>query len=330
MTGDDNTPGTGERQRDTSEPVKFYWLRPHRGRRAKERWVADNIIEPLGIGARRAGFEIRLIDIDDLAVEGTPEHSRLFVDGRPVEPESCLFHTKFMNTPVTQADTWRYFSTCALLESLGFCTTVPTMANVVWDDKLLTLLQARNADVPWLPTLRVPTRQFLSLKFFGPFTLDFPVVVKPATWGAGNGINLARDGNELDSILQLAGAAELTMVVQPWLGPDVTDVRVYCVDGEPVRARRRIPRDGKVTANAQQGGDDELLDVPSELIGTCREIARATDLSYLSVDFLERKGNYWVSEVEPDAGTGRFEELVDLRFGAYRRRFDRFLATRPV
>lgn len=326
MTGDGGRPGAAGQE--TSQLVTFYWLRPHRGRRAKERWVADNVIGPLGPGARRAGFEVRLVDIDDLVVDGAPTGSRLYVDGQQVEPESCLFHTKFMNTPITQVDTWRYLSTCALLESLGFCTTVPTMANILWDDKLLTLLQARGTEIPWLPTLRVPTRQFLSLGFVGPFTPEFPVVVKPATWGAGNGINLARDRDELDSILQLAGAAELTMVVQPWLGPGTTDVRVYCVDGEPVRARRRMPRDGKITANNQQGGDDELLEVPTELVGTSRAIAQAAELSYLSVDFLEREGRYWVSEVEPDAGTGRIEELVDIRFGAYRRRFERFLVAR--
>jgi glutathione synthase/RimK-type ligase-like ATP-grasp enzyme len=148
---------------------------------------------------------------------------------------------------------------------------------------------------------------------------------------------VARTEQELLTALRLAGAAELTMVVQPLLGAGSTveDVRVYCVDGSPVGALRRTPAEGSVVANVAAGGTGEVVAIPPDLCRRAAAVAAHLDSPWLAVDFLGENGTYHLSEIEIDAyiapAVSRLpgmEEVLSRRFRAYRDRFDTWLATR--
>lgn len=92
---------------------------------------------------------------------------------------------------------------------------------------------------------------------------DFPLIVKPAGWGGGLGVNLARNWSDLKGLLGLASGAEAAMVVQPALDASkLVDYRVYYVDGEPHTVLARQPREGEVIANLSRGGKADLVAMP--------------------------------------------------------------------
>jgi glutathione synthase/RimK-type ligase-like ATP-grasp enzyme len=216
-------------------------------------------------------------------------------------------------------------STSAALDVVGYHTTIPVASNVFNDDKLLALACDFGQQIPRLPTLRVSTRQAypMHLQAYG---LDFPVIVKPASWGGGNAVMRADDQAKLNAIIQLAGAGDVTMIVQPYVGAGARDVRVYCVEGEPEVALIRSAGGGSITANVGQGGTSQVAAVPPEVTGWARRISASIGLSYLGVDFLNLGGQYWLSEIEIDAGTVDHPELSRLRFRAYLNGFRRYLA----
>jgi glutathione synthase/RimK-type ligase-like ATP-grasp enzyme len=221
---------------------------------------------------------------------------------------------------------WRHLSLQANLEACGFCTTVPIEANIRTNDKLAAVLSQRMPNLGWLQTLRVPARNFFS---FGPAApdLDYPVLVKPANWGSGNAVHRAENQRELEVILQLASASQSTMIVQPWLGYDTRDVRIYCVDGEPLHSFVRIPPNGSLVANYGMGGSYERFSPPVEILTGASAIATDFNLPYVCVDYLHADGNFWLSEIELDGGAvGYMAELEKLKFVAWRRHFDRFVA----
>ena len=139
--------------------------------------------------------------------------------------------------------------------------------------------------------------------------------------------------------LRLAGAAELTMVVQPFVDGDDrrTDVRVYCVDRAPVGALRRSAGEGGTVANISAGGTGELIPVPAELHERAAAIAAHLDAPWLGVDFLCNESDQYLSEVEIDACIGPvtsqlpgMDAVLSARFGAYLADYERWLRAGPA
>ncbi len=322
MTTDSGTAG------EASPDVVMYWLRAQRSRLITHDYFLEKVFRYCQLGAERAGMDLRIISPDDIVVMGTPSFARVVVSGETVDPRTCFFHTKLMTWPDSVGDTWRMLSVTGLLEAAGFHTTVPASVNIAANDKLLTVLRHSVPGVDWLPTIRISTRQFGWLPFEN-LGMDFPLIVKPANWGGGNGVMRAENRRELETILQLAGAGELTMVIQPWLGEGVVDYRVYCVDGQPHRAVTRTPVSGALVGNVHQGGVAQVVEVPEALRSPAEKIATSLGLPYTCVDFLALGDRYWLSEVEVDGGSSVSDELADARFGAYRRSFDRFVRGLP-
>ncbi len=302
----------------------MYWIRTDRESKTPNPGhdAADQRFELAG---ERSGMRIRPVAVDDIVVGHTGEAPQVLVHGKPVNPAEAFFHTKLMSWPENKPDLWRHLSTYCALEAAGFFTTVPALHSVINNDKLLSALVCPDS-TPTVATTSVHTGPFIDAGrvFDGP--LEFPVIVKPSSWGAGNSVFAVRSRDELNSVLRLAAAAELTAVIQPWLGTGVADCRVYCVDGEPRGAIMRRPRGQSVTSNLGQGGRVEVVDVPPELVAPARDVARTIGLPYAGIDFLRASDGWWFSEIEVDGDTlPSSVELTDLRFGSYRLAFDRFV-----
>ena len=323
-----NPVGADETSADSTGKIVMYWLRAQRDRSIAHDYFLDRIVRHCQEGARQAGMDLRIISPDDVIVAGSPNSADVWVSGTRVVPTACFFHTKLMTWPDSVGDTWRMLSVGAALDAAGFHTTVPATVNIASNDKLVTMFQHAVPDVEWLPTLRITTRQFgwLAIDELG---MDYPVIVKPASWGGGFGVMRAANRRELEAVLQLAGAGEVTMVIQPWLGEGVVDYRVYCVDGVAYKAMTRAPQPGVLVGNVQQGGGpSHIIEVPEELRVPAEQIAGTLGLAYTCVDFLRQGDRYWFSELEVDGGTSLSPDLTNAKFGAYRRQFERFVGAR--
>jgi hypothetical protein len=310
---------------------EIFWLWPQRERLADYLEHEEEVWAAYRKSAERAGLTFTVIAADDVVLQARPGSVAVFVHGREVRPEEAMFHTSLLTWPCYQVDVWRFLSTFAVIEAAGFCTTIPTALTLVNNDKLLTLLQAYGRDLPWLPTTRILTRFYWALRErLNPDLIEYPVLVKPASWGSGFGVTKAENLKELNAILQLAGAAELPMVIQPWLGEGISDCRVYVVDGVAMRANVRSPRDGGLVASVTHGGETVMTEVPSHLVEPAQQVAATLGLRYVCVDFLIRGDDFWLSEIEMDGSINPDQtELRDAMFAAYRRLFDDHLAARP-
>lgn len=312
----------------------LYYFWPERGRLGTQQddlkvWPAYRA------AAEAAGFVLDVVTVDDIDVLSDPENaSRVLVRGQAVDPGRAAFHNKLYTWPLFAADAWRSLATFAAITQAGYCTLIPQNLNIVTNDKGTTLSYLRCVDDGWVPTLTVPTRDIRSMRAQLPdLGIDYPLIVKPANWGAGMGVTRAVDEAGLLTTLRLASAAELTMVVQPDLSdtPEFADVRVFCVDREPIGAMRRTPARAGEVANLTLGARSEMIEVPAELHKRASAIARYLDVPWAGVDFLHHRGRYLLSEVEVDACLGPvllhlpgIEDILNARFQAYRSDFERW------
>ncbi|MER7862380.1 hypothetical protein ABTX61_25000 [Amycolatopsis japonica] len=306
-------------------PAVMYWVRTDRESKTPNPGH-DAADQRFDLSGERFGMRIRPVAVDDIVVGHTGVAPQVLVHGQPVNPAGAFFHTKLMSWPENRPDLWRHLSTYTALEAAGYFTTVPGMHSVINNDKLLSNMLCPDG-IAKIATTSVHTRALVaSDSVLEHSELEYPVIVKPSSWGAGNSVFVVRSRNELDSVLQIAAAAELTVVIQPWLGTGVADCRVYCVDGEPSGAILRRPRGDSVTSNLGQGGLVEVTDVPSDLVAPAREVAQTLGLPYSCIDFLRAADGWRFSEIEVDGDTlPSSVELTNLRFGTYRLAFDRFV-----
>jgi hypothetical protein len=312
---------------------KLYWFWPERGRKqtllddegmwVRYRWAAEQV-----------GLDLDIISVDDVDVLAAPHGPLVYVRGTAVDPAAAVFHNKLYTWPKFQPDVWRSLATFSAVSAAGYCTLLPPQANLISNDKAATLLHLRGVDRGWLPTVSLQTRDLTRLRVrLEEAGITYPVVVKPASWGSGQGLIRAAGEPELMMALRLAGAAELSMVVQSLVGEGgrVSDTRVYCVDRRPYLALRRTPAEGRIVSNVAAGGTGELIDVPVELYDRAAAIAAVMDTPWLGVDFLCAGEDRYLSEVEIDAciapsicGLPQMDEVLLARFRAYLTDFDRW------
>lgn len=312
---------------------RLYWFWPERTRPQSVREDEDGW-DNYRQAAEAAGLRMELIAVDDVDILADPVGPRAYVKGEPADTQKVVFHNKLYTWPMFQTDVWRSLAVFQGLAGAGYHLLVRPELNLISNDKAATLLHLRDVDTGWLPTVSLPTREFKQLRVrLSEAGIDYPVVVKPASWGSGKGVIRADDEPELLMALRLASAAELTMVVQPFLAPagELADIRVYCVDREPAGALRRTVDSGGTVANVTSGGKAELVAVPPELRERATAIAAWLDTPWLAVDFLFDGRTYYLSEVEIDAYVGPvtaqlpgMADIMAARFRAYRAQFDRW------
>jgi glutathione synthase/RimK-type ligase-like ATP-grasp enzyme len=305
--------------------AKIYWPLIERDRQEIHAQYSATVVSQLADTASRVGFEFATFTIDDITIIGSPAGIQVRVRGESVRPEEAVFHTALLTWPVGHADIWRYLSTFTALEAAGYPVTVPMKHNVVANDKLLTYLQPFAADIPWLPTVRIMTRQFVSLSHHvDPKTISYPVILKPTSWGGGMGVFRCQNQQELEALLYFATAAELSMMIQPCL-EGFTDVRVFCIDGEPFMSAQRVPTPTPLPGQVSRGqAKPQFFSVPEQLIEPAAKVARSLSLPYVCVDFLVSGHEFWLSELEPNGWMGNErsreqEAILQARFRAYRR-----------
>ncbi|HZM83454.1 MAG TPA: hypothetical protein VFC19_47675 [Candidatus Limnocylindrales bacterium] len=275
---------------------------------------------------------------DDVVVDATDRVPRVFVAGDEVTPADTLFVTSVYSLPYQVIDVFNQHAIHAVLEQCGFYLPIPPGISALINDKLATILSLPDLPIDPIPTIRIGTGRDLGFKFYAPVLsqVSFPAIVKPIGWGAGWGVCMAHNLEDLHGLLSLAQAGDTAVVIQPYLGPDTVDIRVNLLDGKPHSAMQRAPRKGGYVGNLGRGGRLEFVPVPAGLAGTLDYIAERFPIPFLCADFLFDGQRYWFSEIEPDgaivapdpespADVDQQLSTIEARFRAYRQGHWRWL-----
>jgi glutathione synthase/RimK-type ligase-like ATP-grasp enzyme len=275
---------------------------------------------------------------EDLAVDCLDGEPIVYVAGERVTPADTLFVTSLYSLPYQAMDVFNQYALYAVLEHSGFYLPAPPYLSAIVNDKLATLLYLKDSPIPAVPTVRIGTGRDLVLRLYDPAlrNLTFPAIVKPTGWCAGWGVCMAHNMEDLRGMLSLAQGGETAIAVQPYLGRNTIDYRVFMVDGRPHTVARRTPRPDTYVANTGRGGRMEYVPLPTELADALEYFARRIPIPFLCVDFLYDGERYWFSEIEPDgaivcpdhdseAVVRRQRSIIEARFRAYRRGHARFI-----
>jgi glutathione synthase/RimK-type ligase-like ATP-grasp enzyme len=273
---------------------------------------------------------------EDIAVDG--DGPRVFVAGEQVTPEDTLFVTSLYSMPYQAMDVFNQYAIYAVLEQGGFYLPNPPGLSPIVNDKLATILYLRDCPIPPIPTVRVGTGRDLVLRLYEPALerMTFPAIVKPVGWCAGWGISMAHNAEDLRGLLSLAQGGETALAVQPYLGAETIDYRVFMIDGKPHTTATRTPLPGAYVANTGRGGRQRYVDLPPELEDALEYVAKKVPVPFLCVDFLFDGEKYWLSEIEPDGAIvcpdhdsesviARQRSIIEARFRAYRRAHSEWL-----
>ncbi len=283
--------------------------------------------------ARELGLTWTSHPPEDVAVDRMDRDDvRVYVAGERVTPEDTLFVTSLYSLPYQAMDVFNQYALYAVLEQTGFYLPAPPFLSSIVNDKLATILYFKDSPIPAVPTIRIGTGRDLGHRLYEPVLekLTFPAIVKPTGWCAGWGICMAHNLEDLRGLLSLAQGGETTLAIQPYLGRNTIDFRVFMVDGRPHTVARRTPPTGAYVANFGRGGGLEYVPLPTELADAMDYFAEKIPIPFVCVDFLFDGERYWFSEIEPDgaivcpdhdspAVVRRQRSIIEARFRAYRR-----------
>ena len=171
--------------------------------------------------------------------------------------------------------------------------------------------EVRNAPeklyVTGFPGLQPPTLITRDAAALGAFRDEHrDVIVKPLYGNGGAGVFRLKPGDgNLDSLLELFFAASREPVIAQAFLPDVSagDKRILLVDGEPVGAINRIPREGATRSNLHVGGRAEAVELTVRDREICAQIGpdlKARGLLFVGIDVI---GEY-CTEINVTSPTG--------------------------
>ncbi len=318
---------------------RIYWIFPDRSSSRQRDWEWKYFWEKYREIAWAAGLKMDVVSAEALEIIYKADGTTLtLVNGQEVRPEDTIFVTELPTFPHQHQETLRSVTLFWNLKGLGFYLPIPPDLSIIMNDKMSTYLFFQRSALPVLPSIRIQTGRDLDDHDLLTLLTDFsfPLVVKPASWGGGLGINIARSLSDLRGLLGLASGSEGAMIVQPALIPEtLTDFRVYFIDSLPHTVLARRPQSGEVIANLSRGGRTAIEPLPEGLHELAVTAGELINLPYCCIDFLSDGERFWLSEVELDGGTPYVHreasrELLKARFQAYARAHDAWLRDRSV
>lgn len=314
---------------------RLCWIFPDRSS-SRQRFMEQQVFWRHYIAAAKAaGLALSYHAPDAIAVDATdPVKPLVYLDGEQIKPQDTIFVTELFTFPHQLVDVFDQLTLFMTLEQAGFYLPIPPRLSFIATDKAATLLYLRDCPIPAVPTVRLPTGRESSAPYRDPAPLlsgfEYPLIVKPVAWGGGMGVCVARTPDDLYSLVSLASGIGCTLAIQPYLGPETVDYRVFFVDGVPHTTLRREPVRSAYVGNAAQGGKVSIVDVPEPLLAAAAYLSEKFPIPYFAVDFLHDGHRFRLSEVEPDGGHGNYVQdatgLLQARFRAYATAHEGFLA----
>ncbi|MBW1765775.1 MAG: RimK family alpha-L-glutamate ligase [Deltaproteobacteria bacterium] len=126
----------------------------------------------------------------------------------------------------------------------------------------------------------------------------FPFVAKlPRASARGRGVFMINSADELEKYLQITHVA----YIQRYL-PHNRDLRVVLINYQPVLAYWRERPPGNFRTNLFQGGSIDFKDVPDEVLGLARELAKKCKFNDVGLDFIQNNGKWYLIEANMKYG----------------------------
>ncbi|MFD0942615.1 ATP-grasp domain-containing protein [Savagea faecisuis] len=175
----------------------------------------------------------------------------------------------------------------------------PLRVNVLANDKEKTIQFAQMLGIPTIPTTR----------FTQPLP-PFPIVLKTRDGHGGEEVYLCYD--ERDVAIVTERHDPHTLLVQPYVESDATDVRIWMVGKHILGA---VKRQGKENfkSNYTLGGTVTPFELPSVLVEYATRIQRALHSDYIGIDFLiGRDGHFYLNEIEDPVGARSLYETTEI------------------
>jgi len=144
------------------------------------------------------------------------------------------------------------------------------------------------------PTLIPPTRVTRSLVRLRDFleSQGGQMIVKPLDQCGGGGVfHVRADDRNTNSILETVTGNEKQLVMAQAYLPDVRkgDKRIWLLDGEPIGAVLRVPREDETRSNLHVGGRATKTELDARDLEICRAIGprlRADGLFFVGIDVI--------------------------------------------
>lgn len=312
-----------------SRPTRILYLFPDRSSASARRWEQEEFWPVYREAADAVGLDFDVADPEHVVL--TDGEARW--NGDALDPARDVIVYDVRADPVRLPDLWVGVTLVRSLEALGFWSAIPLDLAILCSDKFATTAALQGAPVPTIPSVRVPTGRDTAQASYQELVPDewFPAFVKPASWGRGLGCVICPDRGALDAVLGLASGSGAAMVIQPYVGEVIADIRLVLVDGVVLAAYDRVPDGGSHVANISRGGSARLRNgSDGALSDLAAHIGRKIDVAYLCVDVLQtRSGALWVSELELDGAVSALFDDPDLvrhvvgsRFRAYAARLE--------
>jgi glutathione synthase/RimK-type ligase-like ATP-grasp enzyme len=319
---------------------RLVWLCSDRGSTKENDFDRVNYRDAYAAVGAEVGCKVEFVspELLDLGL-GLTNDGRImaYLDGAHVTPADVIFVTEHYAFPSLVGDAWACTTAFAALEDTGFYLPIPPRLSLTANDKWLSYvhLAPHLHATRTIPSARIVTGRDVHMRSYRQLLADLrpPFVVKPASWGGDMGIIEVEDETELLSVLRLASAGELIVIVQPRLGPEgMTAYKLYCLDREVRFTELSLPPQGHVAGTLEMGGTEALTETPPVLLEEARRLLPHIPAAYVTLDFIHVDGVYYFVEFELD-GTltadklqiPTVREFLADRFRAYVRDHERFL-----
>lgn len=323
--------------------VRILWIYPDRGGRQLTD-LEDSFWSDYHRAAQAIGVELVVVPPEVIDVVLAGDGSAIArAGGLELSSASTVVLSDAYVYPFQAPDTWLLFSTLKTLEVSGFYLPTTTSLALLTNDKAATLAYLYDDEVAKLGIRRTPTVRLTyrrnpsgrsTAELLARAGIEFPVFVKPTSWAAGQGANIASNMRQLESLLSLSGGGVTPLVVQRHLGSDHSDTRVFVIDGRAAATLVRRPAAGSHVSNVTAGNLGVFEPPRSPLVIEAAEhIARRLDVPFIAVDFIDDGTDLWLSEVELDGaappGAPEATHIAEQRFRAYLRRLEAWNANSP-
>jgi [lysine-biosynthesis-protein LysW]--L-2-aminoadipate ligase len=221
--------------------------------------------------------EARSVRLDPIHIKSVP----LYLDGgqeRPLGEADVVLQRSLSHHIALES--------AAILESLGYRVVNSFMATALVHDKVWTICRLSQHGVP-VPRTAVAFSE--SAASVAAEELGYPVVIKPVDGSWGRLVSLARDTEDLQTILEHRSYMPNPMfrvhLIQEFVRKPGRDIRVYVVGDEAPVAIYRVS-DHWVT-NTARGGRAEPAQVSGELEELAVKAAQAVGIEVAGIDVFE-------------------------------------------
>jgi len=151
----------------------------------------------------------------------------------------------------------------------------------------------------------VPTRKIQSVTNLR----DFPIVLKTVDGHGGSQVELINSLVNAEEFM--SNYRDQTIIVQPFIESNATDIRVFMLGKEVFGAVKRTGGKDSFKSNFTLGGTVEPYMLDSKQLAEVEKIATALKSDYIGIDFLLLPdGNWLFNEIEDPVGARSYYETT--------------------